>query len=72
LLTNAFCIRIGAIDEIFNLGKATALNCALDMDVKLLQLFQTWGSKHNPFTLSGFDEALVRSGGWGEFADARY
>jgi 3-isopropylmalate/(R)-2-methylmalate dehydratase small subunit len=60
------------IDEIFALGSKTALNCAINMDSQTLVFSWEGGSKQYPFTLSGFDDALVRSGGWVEFADAKY
>ena len=60
------------IDEIFALGKKAALACAIDIDAKTLAFSWTGGSRQYPFTLTGFDEALVRSGGWVEFADAKY
>jgi 3-isopropylmalate/(R)-2-methylmalate dehydratase small subunit len=60
------------IGEIFTLGKNAGLNCAVDLDAKTLTFSWAGGSRKYPFTLSGFDEALVRSGGWVEFADAKY
>jgi len=60
------------IDEIFAFGKNTALNCAVDVDAKTLSFSWAGGSRHYPFALSKFDEALVRSGGWVDFADAKY
>jgi 3-isopropylmalate/(R)-2-methylmalate dehydratase small subunit len=60
------------IGEIFALGKNASLNCAVDLDAKKLTFSWAGGSKQYPFTLSGFDEALVRSGGWVEFADKKY
>lgn len=39
---------------------------------KKAQVFKTGLSKEFSFSLSGFDEALVRAGGWVEFADAKY
>ncbi len=60
------------IDEIFAFGKNAALHCAIDMDAMTLTFTWTGGSRQYPFTLSGFDAALVRSGGWVEFADTKY
>jgi 3-isopropylmalate/(R)-2-methylmalate dehydratase small subunit len=60
------------INEIFALGKKAALDCAVDMDAKMLTFSWAGGSRQYPFTLAAFDEALVRSGGWVEFADAKY
>ena len=61
-----------AIDEIFALGKKSALSCAVDVDARTLTFSWTGGSKQVTFALDPFDEALVRSGGWVEFADAKY
>ena len=60
------------IDEIFARSKNSALNCDIDMDAKVLKFSWVGGAKQYPFTLTGFDEALVRSGGWVDFADAKY
>ncbi len=60
------------IDEIFALGKNASLHCAVDIDARTLAFSWTGGSRQYLFTLTGFDEALVRSGGWVEFADAKY
>jgi 3-isopropylmalate/(R)-2-methylmalate dehydratase small subunit len=60
------------IDEIFALGKNAALHCAVDVDARTLTFSWSGGSKRYPFSLAQFDEALVRSGGWVEFADAKY
>jgi len=60
------------INEIFALGKKAALDCAVDLDAKMLTFSWAGGSRQYPFTLTAFDEALVRSGGWVEFADAQY
>ena len=60
------------MDGIFEVGKKAALDWAVDIDVKTLAFSWAGGSRQYPFTLSDFDEALVRSGGWVEFADAKY
>jgi 3-isopropylmalate/(R)-2-methylmalate dehydratase small subunit len=60
------------IEEIFASGKNAPLDCAVNMDAKTLTFRRAGGSRQYPFTLTGFDEALVRSGGWVEFADAKY
>ena len=65
-------LATGAIHEIFALGESAALNCAVDLDAKKITFSWAGGSRQYPFALSAFDEALVRSGGWVEFADARY
>jgi 3-isopropylmalate/(R)-2-methylmalate dehydratase small subunit len=60
------------IDEIFALGNKATLDCAVDVDAKTLKFSWSGGSKEVPFALARFDEALVRSSGWVEFADAKY
>lgn len=60
------------MDEIFALGKSTALDCAVDVEARTLIFSWAGGSKKLPFELAPFDEALVRSGGWVDFADAKY
>jgi 3-isopropylmalate/(R)-2-methylmalate dehydratase small subunit len=60
------------INEIFSFGGNAALECAIDIDTRTLTFSWAGGSRQYPFTLSGFDDALVRSGGWVEFADAKY
>jgi len=61
-----------AIDEIFALGKKGVLSCAVDVGSRTLTFSWTGGSKQVSFALAPFDEALVRSGGWVEFADKKY
>jgi len=61
-----------AIDEIFALGKKAPLDCCIDLNAKTLAFSWADKVKQYQFALSGFDEALVRSGGWVEFADAKY
>jgi 3-isopropylmalate/(R)-2-methylmalate dehydratase small subunit len=60
------------VDEIFAFGKNAALTCAVDVDAKTLSFSWAGGSRKYPFALAKFDEALVRSGGWVDFADAKY
>jgi 3-isopropylmalate/(R)-2-methylmalate dehydratase small subunit len=61
-----------AIAELFSLEKKPGLVCAVDLETKKIVLSWHGGSKEFGFAVSPFDEALVRSGGWVEFADARY
>ena len=61
-----------SIDEIFALGKGAPLSCAVGLDSKMLTFAWAGGRRDFPFALNEFDEALVRSGGWVEFADAKY
>jgi 3-isopropylmalate/(R)-2-methylmalate dehydratase small subunit len=61
-----------AINEVFALAKNGAVSCSIDLDAKTLFFSWKGGAKAFPFTLAQFDEALVRAGGWVEFADAKY
>jgi len=60
------------IDELFSLVSKGTVTCSIDLDAKTLTFAWSHGSKSFPFTLAEFDEALVRAGGWVEFADAKY
>ena len=46
--------------------------CAVDLEARKLLVSAAGKSAEYPFVLSPFDEALVKAGGWVEFADARY
>jgi len=61
-----------AIDELFEVAKSGPVECAVDIDAKKLTFTWNKGSRSYPFNLNGFDEALVRAGGWVEFADSKY
>lgn len=65
-------LEAAVIDEIFAFGKQGELRCAVDVEAKMLTFSWAGGSRQVPFALAPFDEALVKSGGWVEFADARY
>lgn len=61
------------IVEIFSLQRHGPVNCAVDLENKTLHFSTSSGKVYDcGFHLSEFDEALVRAGGWVEFADARY
>ncbi|MBN1603943.1 MAG: hypothetical protein JW915_20195 [Chitinispirillaceae bacterium] len=60
------------VNEIFELGKNGALGCAVEVDKSKLIFSWNGGSKEFDFSISDFDRALVKAGGWVEFADARY
>jgi 3-isopropylmalate/(R)-2-methylmalate dehydratase small subunit len=60
------------INEIFALGKSGDVECGIDAGKKTLTFTFSGGTKVIDFALSQFDDALVKSGGWVEFADARY
>ena len=51
-------------------GKDASL--AVDLDGKSLTFTAAGRERTVPFTLSGYDEALVKAGGWVEYADANY
>jgi 3-isopropylmalate/(R)-2-methylmalate dehydratase small subunit len=60
------------VDELFALKSKIGLECKVDVEGKKLVFAWKGGSKEVPFSLSGFDNALVKAGGWVEFADGRY
>ncbi len=61
------------VEAIFKLSGKGGVECAVDLDAKKLVFTAADGSRLElDFGLSEFDEALVRAGGWVEFADARY
>lgn len=67
-------IELGAetIDEIFSFSEKAELECKINIADKKFLFTWNGGRKEIPFSLTGFDEALVNAGGWVEFADARY
>jgi 3-isopropylmalate/(R)-2-methylmalate dehydratase small subunit len=62
------------ISSIFALNTKGDVGCAVDAEKKTLTFTYSGGEKAKVvnYTLSQFDDALVKSGGWVEFADARY
>jgi 3-isopropylmalate/(R)-2-methylmalate dehydratase small subunit len=60
------------ISEIFALGTKQDCACSVDPEKKKLVFSWNGGSKSFAFSVNPFDEALVKAGGWVEFADARY
>jgi 3-isopropylmalate/(R)-2-methylmalate dehydratase small subunit len=61
------------IDALFKLPDQSNTICDIDMAGKTL-IF-SWGKGKSTaidFSLSEFDEALVKAGGWVEFADKKY
>ena len=59
------------IDALFS-GNKGVCECSVDFAEKKL-VFSASGKKQETiFPLSPFDDALVKAGGWVEFADARY
>lgn len=61
-----------SIDGLFSLAKNGTVNCAIDVPAKKMVFSWLDGSAVVPFTIAEFDEALVKAGGWVEFADAKY
>jgi 3-isopropylmalate/(R)-2-methylmalate dehydratase small subunit len=61
------------IADLFGMSAHQPVTCAVDLANHTLT-FQGAGvaSKTVRFTINPFDEALVKAGGWVEFADARY
>jgi 3-isopropylmalate/(R)-2-methylmalate dehydratase small subunit len=60
------------INELFSISAKHETACSVDFASKKLSFSWKGGSQDYPFAVSPFDEALVRAGGWVEFADARY
>lgn len=61
------------IDKVFAFSAGTAVSSAVDLDSKTLRFSSSAGAELTVhFELGEFDEALVRAGGWVEYADARY
>ena len=60
------------INEIFALNGKGGVDCTIDVEAKKLMFSFSGKSKIIDFSLSQFDDALVKAGGWVEFADARY
>lgn len=60
------------ITEIFSLSGKGEIQCDIDVAHKKLTFSWDGGKKDFSFTISEFDDALVQSGGWVEFADVRY
>jgi 3-isopropylmalate/(R)-2-methylmalate dehydratase small subunit len=56
------------IDEIFTMA-AEEVTCNVDIDKKELVFTSPSASKTVSFAVAPFDEALVRAGGWVEYAD---
>jgi len=61
------------IDELFALAPRGPVHCDIDVNAHTLAFISAGGPRvEKRFTLTAFDEALVKAGGWVEFADARY
>jgi 3-isopropylmalate/(R)-2-methylmalate dehydratase small subunit len=60
------------ISELFALAAKQDVSCIIDPSAKKLSVSWKGGIQSCAFAVSPFDEALVKAGGWVEFADARY
>jgi 3-isopropylmalate/(R)-2-methylmalate dehydratase small subunit len=60
------------IGEIFALRDKGGVECGVDVAGKKLTFTYAGNAMAVDFALSQFDDALVKSGGWVEFADAKY
>lgn len=60
------------IDELMQLRKIEKVSVAVDLDSQKLTATAGDQQKEFKFEISRFDKALVKAGGWVEFADARY
>jgi 3-isopropylmalate/(R)-2-methylmalate dehydratase small subunit len=61
------------IDSLFGFANSGNVMCDVDLhDKALVFSWEKGKSSAFPFTLNEFDEALVKAGGWLEFADAKY
>ena len=59
-------------DDIFKTFAGTEAECVTDIDAMTFTISNGTESKVYKFELGDFDLALVRAGGWLEFADAKY
>ena len=56
------------IDTLFAMAN-DEVDCAVDIDKKELTFKSATKTESLPFTIAPFDEALIRAGGWVEYAD---
>lgn len=60
------------IDDIFARFALSGATCSTDLENQEFTLTNGADTKRIPFEISPFDLALVRAGGWLDYADARY
>jgi len=60
------------IDQLFALQKQGDITISVDVDAQTLTAQAADTNQTFNFAISEFDKALVKAGGWVEFADARY
>ena len=60
------------IDRIFKAAQKAAIYISADVDTSEIQVTAGQKNRAIPFTISEFDKALVKAGGWVEYADQNY
>jgi 3-isopropylmalate/(R)-2-methylmalate dehydratase small subunit len=60
------------IDHLFAVYSGKKTTVAADLKKKMLHIQADGQKEEVPFSLSEFDRAVVKAGGWVEYADARY
>lgn len=60
------------IDALFSMAKLGTVEIAVDVEAQSIVAKVADQQKTFAFEISGFDKALVKAGGWVEFADSRY
>ena len=68
----AASLSAAEIDDIFKTFGGTEAECVSDIDAMTFTISNGTTEKVYKFELGDFDLALVRAGGWLEFADAKY
>ena len=68
----AASLSAAEIDDIFKTFGGTEAECVTDIDAMTFTISNGTTEKVYKFELGDFDLALVRAGGWLEFADAKY
>ena len=68
----AASLSAAEIDDIFKTFGGTEAECVTDIDAMTFTISNGTTEKVYNFELGDFDLALVRAGGWLEFADAKY
>lgn len=60
------------VDALFALQEKGSVTIDVDLDAQVVHASAGGLKSDFPFKISEFDKALVKAGGWVEFADARY
>lgn len=60
------------IDRLFESAAASCLHISVDVDTEAIFVTAGPDTWTIPFVLSGFEKALVQTGGWVEYADQNY